>query len=234
MTKVSRSVKVVMSLVLLVLAFLCSFNATTSYFTASSNKTGALNFPLLDVRFTTLIGASTPENQMQSSPSNITLYPVGGSIPRGQAFELSLSDAADATAISNIEIKNMTGSCEVYVRFWIDAYTYSNGVKGTRNYGEYFIIEETSEIVRGGISSKNQEASEKDWCYFVVPSILSGRAQIIGNQLKVADGLPDEVLGQQLKITMTLEAVQATNNAFLEVFGATTDKKGYCSEWYIE
>jgi hypothetical protein len=213
---------------------LCSFNATTSYFTASSNKSGALNFPLLDVRFTTITNSTTPDNQMQASPSKITLFPYGGNISRGQTFELSLSDAADATKIDNIEIKNMEGSCEVYVRFWIDAYTYSNGVQGTTNYGEYFLIEETSDIVRGtGSEDIEETATEGSWCYFVVPSILSGGAQIIGNKITISADLPDDVLGQQLKITMTLEAVQALNGAFVEEFGDAEDKKGYYSEWYI-
>lgn len=233
MTKVSKSAKIIITLVLLVLAFLCSFNATTSYFTATSNKSGALNFPLLDVRFTTVANGSTPENQLGANASTVTLYPHGGTISRGQAFNLSLSDAADATAINNIVIKNMAGSCEVYVRFWIDAYTYSNGVQGTTNYGEYFLMQGDGDIVRGGTSKHTQALTEADWCYFVPIVIPAGGGHIIGNSLKIDDGLPDNVLGQQLKITITLEAVQSLNGAFVEEFGDAEDKKGYYSEWVI-
>lgn len=231
MTKVSKSTKIVVSLVLLVLAFLCSVNATTSYFTATSNKSGALEFPLLDVRFTTrLEDDSIPSNQQGEVASTITLYPQG-EMSRGGTFGLSISDANNAPSIKDIEIKNMAGSCEVYVRFWIDAYTYTNDVKGETNYGKYFLLQgENIDIIRGGVGG---HATEADWCYFVPYSLYAQESCPIGNAIRISDELPDSVLGQQLKITMTVQAVQAINGAFLEEFNKVGDLKGYCSVWKV-
>lgn len=232
MIKVSKNAKIITSLVLLVLAFLCSFSITSAYFTATASETGTLNFPNLDVRFITFDNNDDiPEDQLETATTQILLYPVGDSIPRGESFEFSLAENSDVP-IKNLAIRNMSNSCEAYVRFWIDAYIVTGNVAGGTNYGQYFTLAPNANISRGGGAGLN--ASEKDWCYYVIYSMLttSGYNTInLGNTLTISEDIPDAVLGSQLKITLTVEAVQAANNAFSSEFGDAEDVKGYYSQW---
>ena len=242
MTKVSRNVKLITTLILLVLAFCCSFNVTYSYFTASASKSGSLNFPDLDVRFVT-----TDKNNdivqngsyTQDSLYTIELYPMGGTISRGATFVLSLDEyttGGTQEEIGNIVIKNMENSTDAYVRFWVDAYIVNDDgtLNITKNYGKYFLFEMTDDsyFVRGGTGSNTTE--ETNSCYFAEPLYAGTSYDYInlGNTLSFSDltgdEIPADVLGEKLKITLTLEAVQTTNNAFTSVFN---DEKGYYSNW---
>lgn len=248
MTKVSKTTRLLITLVLLALAFFCSFNVTYSYFTATANADGELAFADLDVRFITVLNNSVVQtgNYTQDNLYTINLYPVGGTISRGQAFKLSSTNfVAGSTQeeIDEIRIKNMT-STKAYVRFWIDAYIVTNSQTGevdtTTNYGKYFFFTETdltkNMFARGGGSADAQEGS---WCYFAKIALNpygQTYAEIpLGNELTMKDidannAIPNDVLGAQLKVTLSLQAVQASNGAFSSVFGGT-DKKGYYLSW---
>ena len=239
MSKVSKNAKVLISLVLLVLAFCCSFNITNSYFTASSNRSGTLQFSDLNVKFL----AMDDDFNIVDESSTITLYPMASAIIRGQAFSLSLTAGSDQDAIGRIAIRNTTNSISAYVRFWIDAYIMTDSATGavdtTTNYGEYFLLNPgNTNSVRGG--SANANATEGDWCYYVKnvmnPFVVGGGAQnttvYLGNTLELSSSASDEVfdalVGNQIKISINLEAVQSANSAYSSAFN---DEKGYYSTW---
>ena len=118
MNKASKNSKVLITLVLLALAFFCSFHVTHSYFTATTNESGNINFADLDVRF---VSDNMPNGSYtQDNLYTLNLYPVGGTIARGQEFKLTATE--NGAAISSLRIKNMANSSTAYVRFWIDAY----------------------------------------------------------------------------------------------------------------
>jgi len=141
MTKASKFAKILLTLTLLVLAFCCSFNVTTAYFTASSTRSGQLKFPNLDVRFLTL----NENDQISNQSQTIMLHPIGGTIVRGQRIEVSLTEASEnktQVPVKNITIRNMENSIPAYLRFWIDAYVVTNPETGevdtSKNYGNIF------------------------------------------------------------------------------------------------
>lgn len=248
MKKVSKNSKLILTLVLLVLAFCCSLNVTYAYFTASASKSGELNFPDLDVRFVTLDAngdvAQTDEDGEYSQDNlyTIDLYPVGGTISRGSPFQLSLDkytgvEGETQEVISNLAIQSMPNSAASYVRFWIDAYIVvddAGNLNTTTNYGKYFLftIPEGAPFARGGTGTN---ATESSWCYYLggpLSSDPSNNTILLGNTLNFSDltgdAIPADVLGAKLKISITLEAIQFQNGAFATEFN---DEKGYFADW---
>lgn len=238
MKKVSKGTKIITTLVLLVLAFLCSLNVTISYFTATSSLPGELVFGGLDVRFCA-VGKDTkndasvelPNNQEDYTQNNlytIMVSPLLDYIPRGQSFEFSYD--IEGFELERLIIRNMDGSCNAYVRFWVDAFVKTGNTLGTTNYGQYFTFDDIDnrEVVKGGVG-KNI-GTEADSCYFVT-FIMDDKSVVkLGNSLVLSEDIPDDVLGCQLQISISLEAIQAENGAYLTESGFN-DEKGYCSEW---
>ncbi|MBQ8615091.1 MAG: hypothetical protein IJ415_00800 [Clostridia bacterium] len=246
MTKASKNSKLLITLVLLALAFFCSFNVTYSYFTATAKESGSLTFSDLDVRFIYMDASDStlPSGEYtQDNLYTINLYPVGGTISRGQEFQLSATE--NGSAISNLAIRNMTNSTTAYVRFWIDAYivtstttnedgTINYSLDTSTNYGKYFFLVNPQEgsIDRG---SCNSGATEGSWCHYLMGPIYSygkpSSTYTLGNTLIMkdiseTDAVPPAVLGSQLKITISLQAVQTAHEAFKTEFD---DAKGYYS-----
>ena len=243
MTKVSKNAKLIFSLALIALAFFCSFNVTYSYFTASAKESGILNFSDVDVRFIyyDANGVVSPAGDYtQDGLYTINLYPVGGAISRGAKFELS--DSINGQAIRRLTIKSMPNTTSSYVRFWIDAYVVTNKttqeVDTSINYGKYFFLQPSDEyiesfnayVIRGG---SNAEATEGEWCYYLTVLTGGGAVDLVNSLIfqdikneddEVISAIPNEILGEQLKITMTVEAVQSAHEAFKTEFD---DEKGY-------
>ena len=230
MKKVNKTSKLFVAITLFMLAFFCSFSVTYSYFTAYAENSGNVKFSNFDVRFVYFEGGEKPTGSYtQDNLYTIRLYPLGGTIALGEPF--MLASTADATTpISYLLIKNMISGTSAYVRFWIDAYPivddYGN-VDTAVNYGKFFFFEEGSFYPRGLSSSNHEEAKS---CYFYSDKLAQSLS--LKNTLTFQDTdteqIPTEVLGAQLKITITLQAVQTTNGAFRQVFN---DNKGYCTRW---
>ena len=242
MKKASKNAKIVTSLALIVLAFLCSFNVVSAYFTATANANGSMSFPDLDVRFMYRMNSEfypTNTDTVDDAVYTINLYPVGGTISRGQEFTLSptlFTQGQTQEEIQDIVIANMYNSAEAYVRFWIDAYIVNGSTVDTSvNYGKYFFLTgdgEGESYVRGEADGDNLTALAES-CYFVPSiSLWSGEKVWLGNSLTLkdidGDPVPNALLGAQLKLTISLQAVQAANDAYLSVFN---DARGYHSLW---
>ena len=45
------------------------------------------------------------------------------------------------------------------------------------------------------------------------------------------DPVPVEILGETIQITISFEAVQKANQAYLSAFGGADDDKGYLKSW---
>ena len=242
MKKVSKNAKLITTLALLVLAFFCSFNLTYAYFTASATLPGTLNFSDVDVRFVvldTVDGKDTylPTNQdsyTQDSLYTISLYPTEDTIPKGTPFTFSYSNVEGASPIKQLAIQNMDNSTSVYVRFWIDAYIKDGEtLKTDINYGKYITLPINDEFyTRGEGAYAGSNAGElATWCYYLINPIIEGGDEDtvnLGNTLTIDENIPDDVLGNQLQITISLQAVQEANDAYLSAFN---DARGYCLEW---
>ncbi len=237
MTKVSKYSKILLTVTLIVLAFCCSFGVTNSYFTASSSRSGNLTFHNLEVKFK----AVDSQGATLSEASPIILYPMTAAIIRGEAFNLSLTEN-NQTAIGNLAVANTEESIEAYVRFWIDAYivdsTKPEGVDTKTNYGEYFLLNYNADSVSKGEAKNPTVATESSWCYYVKGILVpkgseDGYSSInIGNTLTLSETVTDEIfselVGHQLRISITLQAVQSANGAVRSEFN---DVKGYYTRW---
>ncbi|MBR4998386.1 MAG: hypothetical protein IKY10_00760 [Clostridia bacterium] len=233
MSKVSKNAKLIFSFALIMLAFFCSFNVVLAYFTTGDNKTGSLAFSNVDVKFVYVdkLGNVKPSGYETLNGYTIDLNPNVSSIARGDNF--SLCDVESGEEIQYIQIRKMSNTTSVYIRFWIDAYVYDSETKRVDtsvNYGKYFFFETKSSYARGGSTADAQEGS---WCYFVTYAVDNTTPISIGKTLTfqdikngetVVDAIPNELLGSQLKISITLQAVQTAHEAFKQEFN---DEKGY-------
>ena len=223
------SYKLLLTLVLLIIAVLCVTNVTYSYFTSTSNTNGQVSFSDLNVRF--VYREKEDSSLMPSDSSTIQLYSASGPIQREVPFQFALTSGG--TAIEYLRIQNMLGSCECYVRFWIDAYVVKNGVVNTSvNYGKYFFLANETHYTRTNSSVENS------WCYFFTESMTASAtsSRTLGNTLvlkdiSATDTVPVTLLGETLKISISLEAVQKANQAYLSVFGDADDTRGYLTSW---
>lgn len=225
MKKAKFNSKMLMSLILLAFAFFGVFNVTYSYFTSMAFGNGSLDFPDINVRF---FYRETERSDIVTLTTLTTpLYPTASTIARGETFGISLSNTT-GTPLNTIGIRNMEGSCEVYIRFWLDVYIVdANGNPTSQiNYGKYFLFtEESSYITNEGGSVANS------WCYFAVESLLAGWNVGLGNSLMLSEEAPAELLGKSIKINLSFEAVQQANEAYRSVFGQSEDTKGYYTRW---
>ena len=80
----------------------------------------------------------------------------------------------------------------------------------------------------------------KSYCYFIKLSLAGGESLSLGNTMVLKDitngsnveTVPAEILGEDVQISISFEAVQKANEAFKYEFETTpADKKGYYSEW---
>ena len=233
-----KSSKLITTLVLLLLAFLCVLNVSYSYFSSTSNTNGNIAFSDLNVRFVYAKYTAGGSQGVYESKNENVLYltPSTGVIKRDTPFTLSLESGGDPLYM--IGIQNRTGSCQTYVRFWIDAYIVTDqGVDTSVNYGKYFKLSGSyaSTVLRATPSICSVSDST---CYFIRTAVEAGdgRSVSLGNQLTLTDYtandvVPARILGERIRITLGFEAVQVANKAYLTVFGDEEDSKGYCKFW---
>ena len=215
------------TIVMLVLAVVCLTNVTYSYFTTSHNAGGSVNFSDLDVKF---FYKETTEEFETVESSTLELFSAAGAIAIGTPFQLAMS--AGGSAIDSIGFYLEENSCDAYIRFWIDAYVVNQDktLDKTVNYGKYFLLTETEYFTNDNGSVSGSK------CYFGVEALSSVKYQLdIGNTLTLTDldgdPVPVEILGETIQITISFEAVQKANQAYLSAFGDNGDTKGYLNSW---
>ena len=228
--EIKRS-QIFITLVLLVFAILCVTNVTYSYFTATESLNDDVGFGDLNVQFVYLLKGQPYQESTQNS-KKIELYSVSGPIQQNVEFDLGVKVTENGTttikAVDSIAFKNLTGSCDCYVRFWINAYVVTDSVVDESvDYGKYFFWGDPDypSFVR---------TTSSDLCYYYFVGVVkAGNSTYpIENTLKLQnisdqDKVPAEILGEQLKIVLNLQAVQVANGAYVDVFN---DDAG-CYEW---
>ena len=246
MKKVGKDVKILTTLVLLVLAFLSVFNITYSYFTATANIDGNLNFARLDVRFTYEIG-NTETVLDNTSAVPLQVVPIlennKTTLSRGETFTFGIDGGNDTVnEIDSLYVKhnpedaNMEDFADCYVRFWVDAFeiinTNGNITYGKTNFGKYFLFDDGQGD--NYITNKNNSKANS-WCYFSKFALTAGDVSstkvdsvYLGNTLTIDPNAPVDMLQKALKITISFEAIQTANSAHTSGFN---DDRGYYKNW---
>jgi len=234
MKQKTKSSSIIITLILLMLAVLCVTNVTYSYFTAQAKVEDETAFGDLNVRF--VYQSTYGGSSIESPTGTIELFSSTGAIQQNVPFQFSLTQEGDP--IYNLGIHNQSGSCDAYVRFWIDAFIVEDGeIKDNTNYGKYFFIAD-EQLLEEGVITRSGSSVQDSSCYFfpkvLEPSISSPRS--IGTTLELrdvsaTDTVPVAMLGVEMQITISFQAVQAANRAFESVFGAEGDTKGYYTGW---
>ena len=226
MKQVKKHLNLCVSLVLLILAVVCLTNITYSYFTTSSKTNGNFTFGNLDVNFV-YYEDSIPKDE---GGNTISLYSSTGAIAIGTPFKLA--KAANGAEITNLVITNNSNSCECFIRFWIDAYIIDDDiVDKSVNYGKYFVLPSESTEENQLYYTNLGGSAPNSGCYFGIVSIGPNVGIELGNTLTLvdaADNILANILGETIQISITFEAVQKANKAYLSVFN---DEKGYYLDW---
>lgn len=228
MKQAKKHFNLFVSIALLLLAVVYLTNITYSYFTTSHNAGGSIVFSDLDVQFY-YKETSLEDDAITKEENTIELYSATSAISIGSPFQVALT--AGGTAIYHIGFQATQNSCDAYVRFWIDAYIVKQDktLDKTVNYGKYFLLPQ-SELYTNTNSSVSTSS-----CYFGVQAITQRVGLVIGNTLTLTDlegdPVPVEILGETIQITISFEAVQKANQAYLSAFGDVDDTKGYLKSW---
>ena len=227
------NLKTIVSLVLLMIAVFGAVNISYSYFSSSTSKSGQVSMGDLNVAFIYQAETSIPNTVTTS----VTLSAATETIDRGVAFGLKIWNAQKNSflEISYLQISNGSTSTDCYVRFWIEAYVIKSGVADTSiDYGKYFALTRPSTLPSANNFTR---ATSEPYCYYVEKSLVGGEYISLGKELTLqdisaSDPVPTKLLGEELQIRISFEAVQKANEAFKSVFKVTaTDKKGYYSGW---
>ena len=225
MKQKQKHLNVLVSLVLLVFAVVCLVNITYSYFTTTSNIQGNFTFGDLDVTFIYNAGGDTTDE----GGNTIQLYSAAGAIEIGTPFKLSATNGG--TPITLLGMRNKTSETPCFIRFWIDAYIKDgNYLDKSVNYGQYFKLTADEDV----FTSTNSSAGNSS-CYYILDAVDSAPVYI-SNELTLVDAddnILANILGETIQISLTFEAVQCANKAYLSAFD---DEKGYYngdywSEW---
>lgn len=256
MKKITKEIKIVTTLVILMLVFLCSFNIVYSYFTSVVFTDANIDFYALNVNmFYSEDSQTVIENQTQLYPS--------GPLSRNLAISLK-STPTSKTNIESIGIKSTEDSCDAYVRLYLEVYkvkqiseaVYYIDSKGNYvsetgvyvnevgeevlkqnidvgevvDYAEYFslgyyegknFVEENLNVER----QENEVGGKNFVTYFYTDKLESGGNRGLRiNAIKMMSSAPNELLDSDIVIYLTMEAVQAKNNAYKIVFD---DNYGY-------
>ncbi len=223
MKSTSKQIKLLGLMIILILSFLFAFNVTYAYFSASHRVTGNIYFADLNVRFA--YSASGSITVLDEGETTLSIRPATNApISRGSSFNLAL---ADGTAITYLAFNSSPDSCASYIRYRIDAYVVENGVEDTSvNYGQYFEFSGTGSNIDTEREVKTV-AGVTNAIYFIQTTVNSG-TRTFASSITLLDTAPIDILNSQIKLTITFEAVQAANQAYLSVFN---DGWGYSDSW---
>ena len=221
MKQISKATKIIGVSIGLVLLFLCAFNITYSYFTARAVIDGQINFGSLDVKVTYL----TTDNVIYQYPegeTTVTINVLGGqTISRGSEFKMASLDGKEIRYLA------FSGSgTNSYVRFWVNAYKRSGeSFDKSTNYGRYFTPVVSSNVFT---SSLKTVGSVTNNVYYITNAIGTAGVMGFAESMKFSADAPLELMDADVQIIITFEAVQASNKAYLSVFG---DDWGYSNSW---
>lgn len=216
-----KTAKIIGYVIILALVFLCAFNITYSYFTATDQATGTLRFGNLNVRFAYGYGSGSVE---VVDSDTLTVFPNASSVNIGDSFTLLLENGTD---VSYLAFNSSSDSTSSYIRFRINAYKQNDGVLDlSTNYGQYFDFagRNSSDIMR----SVRTNGGETNAIYYVRSALATNSTMVFATGITLLSNAPISILNSELKITISFEAVQQANEAFRSVFN---DGWGYHSSW---
>ena len=221
MKQITRATKIIGVSIILVLVFLCAFNITYSYFTARAKIEGQIKFGALDVKITYLT-IDNETYQYEEGQTTVTVNVLGGQpISRDGEFKMASPDGKE------IRFLAFSGSGTTsYVRFWVNAYKKSGETfDTTTNFGRYFTPVVSSNVFTSALKTVGGVTNK---VYYVTNAIGTTGYVGFAESIKLGADAPTELLDADVKITITFEAVQTSNQAYLSVFG---DDWGYSSSW---
>lgn len=235
MKKVSKEIKIVTKLVILALVFLSAISFVYAYFTASAIISGDLEFNQFDVSLNYTSNSITTQiaKTNAGNVNTLTLYPSLNSVARGVVFNLQTQSSVDVDLVS---IKTANNSTSAYVRFWIDAFIVDDGVVDTTvNYAQYFTLGYrqtvsgvTSVVVPNTVYRNVYDMGDQDGTtnlvtYYIKNSLAANASADCFDAIQFDENAPSVLLGKSIKLTLSFEAVQSTNNAYKLAFDVQTN-----------
>ena len=169
--------------------------------------------------------------QYPEGETTVTINVLGGqTISRGSEFKMA---SLDGKEIRNLELRKgirylaFSGSgTNSYVRFWVNAYKRSGeSFDKSTNYGRYFTPVVSSNVFT---SSLKTVGSVTNNVYYITNAIGTAGVMGFAESMKFSADAPLELMDADVQIIITFEAVQASNKAYLSVFG---DDWGYSNSW---
>ncbi len=198
-----------------------------AYFTGTSDKSGDLTFGSLQVNFAYRAEGSGAEIVYDDV---LNVIPSSDQIKRGDEFDICLmTDSGDrSSVINNLMFYSPSSSADSYVRFRVNAYVVksSGNIDTSTNYGQYFRLIVSADvsyqtITNGGVTNT---------IYYLNPTLGTTQNTYLtfATGMQLLNEAPLSILNTDIQITITFEAVQASNKAYLSVFD---DGWGYSSSW---
>ena len=239
MKQKQKKLNIMSIIVFLVLALMCVSNVTYSYFTATAKSEGDFSFQKIETYFS----YNTSGYVNTRIDGTLSVVPLEGTIDREVPFTFAIEQTnagqTTYTQISKLYIEN--NGCNVFVRFWVDAYLSSGTAQTGDNYGRFFFFtagstsyytnqggNNSSGLVSGTYYVTQPLGDDEDWY----------KSINIGNQLMLSDiydasgnveeAVPLDIFGGELDIYISFEAVQVANEAYKFVFD---DDRGYYNGW---
>lgn len=198
---------------------------TYSYFTFKQKVQSEITLGSIKVNY--LLTDSTSTTKTIDSTTEMQLYTLDP-ISRGSEFSLYES-STDADPLSLIGFQKESGTTDVYIRFWIDAYLINDGVEDKSvNYGEYFDILFGDSVIDESSSGVVKSVSESGLVTYFIENKVTGDVGCF-TKMKLKSDVPFAMLNSSYRLYLSFDAVQASNQAYLSVFEGSS--RGYCSSW---
>lgn len=235
MKTVNKEIKIVTLIVLMATVFLLAVGFVYAYFVTNTILTANTNFNDFGVSlYYTSNSISTEIAKTNGNAVNtLTLNPSSASISRGAVFGLNTQSS---NAVDLVTVKTSNNSTPAYVRFWIEAYIVTNGVVDTSvDYAQYFTlgyrqtvssvtsVVVTNDCYRLVYDMGDNDSSTNLVTYYVKNALAANSSADCFDAIQISQDAPSALLNKSIKITLSFEAVQASNNAYSAVFDLTTN-----------
>lgn len=227
MKRKSKGNSILSVFALIALIFLFVVEMCFAYFTGTSDKSGDLTFGSLQVNFAYRAEGSGAEIVYDDV---LNVIPSSDQIKRGDEFDICLmTDSGDrSSVINNLMFYSPSSSADSYVRFRVNAYVVksSGNIDTSTNYGQYFRL-----IVSADVSYQTiTNGGATNTIYYLNPTLGTTQNTYLtfATGMQLLNEAPLSILNTDIQITITFEAVQASNKAYLSVFD---DGWGYSSSW---
>lgn len=232
MKRTTKQIKIATLLLLLTLAFLYTFTITYAYFTSVVKIGGSGNFYDLNCNFRYYKTSS-----VYTDVTNTSTIPLiaSSAFQRGGVSKLK-ENITDTTDLLDIRLYSDAESCNSFVRFWIDVYLVDGDgteitTEGDENYAQYFTlgsVDSSGNFTVPGYITRYKNENTGVVTYYYNYAFQAGSTITLFNSIKMAEDLPNSLLGSQMCINLSFEAVQQANKAYLSVFD---DSHGYLESW---